>query len=70
VRIRNFNIASLPRSNFKPWHDINRYTAVIHIPPSIDITNVSADVDIALVALGERGVSCEAVRLTCGDYDL
>ena len=51
MRVRHFNIAGVAWSNFKPGIDINGRTAILNFSLSIDVTNVGAGVDEALVAL-------------------
>ena len=51
MRVRHFNIAGVAWSNFKPGIDINGRTAIFNDSLSIDVVNVSAGVDEALVAL-------------------
>ncbi len=51
MRVRHFNIASVAWSNFKPGINTNGRTAITNESLSIDVLNVSAGVDDALVAL-------------------
>ena len=51
MRVRHFNIAGVAWSNFKPGINTNGRTAIFNDIPSIDVVNVSAGVDEALVAL-------------------
>ena len=51
MRVRHFNIAGVARSNFKPGINTNGRTAISKGILSIDVANVSAGVDEALVAL-------------------
>ena len=51
MRVRHFNIAGVAWSNFKPSININGRPAIFNDSPSIDVVNVSAGVDEALVAL-------------------
>ncbi len=51
MRVRHFNIAGVAWSNFKPAINTNGRIAIINSVPSIDVANVSAGVDEALVAL-------------------
>ena len=52
MRVRHFNIAVVAWSNFKSGININGKNAIIiFFCPPIDVANVSADVDEALVAL-------------------
>jgi hypothetical protein len=55
MRVRHFNIAGVAWSNFKPGIDINGRIAIYNESLSIDVANVGADVDEALVALKEGG---------------
>ena len=55
MRVRHFNIAGVAWSNFKPSININGRPAIFNDSPSIDVVNVSAGVDEALVALYEGG---------------
>ena len=51
MRVRHFNIAGVAWSNFKPGIDINGRIAISNVLLSIDVVNVGAGVDEALVAL-------------------
>ena len=51
MRVRHFNIAGVAWSNFKPGIDINGRFAILNESLSIDVANVGAGVDEALVAL-------------------
>ena len=51
MRVGHFNIASVAWSNFKPGININGRTAIFDQILSIDVANVGAGVDEALVAL-------------------
>ena len=51
MRVRHFNIAGVAWSNFKPGINNNGRFAIINISLSIDVVNVGAGVDEALVAL-------------------
>ena len=51
MRVRHFNIAGVAWSNFKPGVNINGRIAILNESPSIDVANVGAGVDEALVAL-------------------
>ena len=53
MRVRHFNIAGVAWSNFKPGIDINGRTAILNDSLSIDVANVGAGVDKALVELQE-----------------
>ena len=76
MRVRHFNIAGVAWSNFKPGIDINGRTAILNDSESIDVMNLSAGVDEALVKLREVGVrlkgeggveaaGCGAALTTC-----
>ena len=56
MRVRHLNIAGVAWSNFKPGINTNRRTAVFNVSLSIDVVNVGAGVDEALVALQEGEV--------------
>ena len=62
MRVRHFNIAGVAWSNFKPGIDINGRIAIFNDSLSIDVMNVGADVDEALVALKEGGGGEGGVR--------
>ena len=62
MRVRHFNIAGVAWSNFKPGIDINGRMAIFNDSLSIDVMNVGADVDEALVALKEGGGGEGGVR--------
>lgn len=51
MRVRHFNIAGVAWSNFKPGINANGRLAIMNVSQSIDVVNVSAGVDEALVAL-------------------
>ena len=51
MRVRHFNIAGVAWSNFKPGINTNGRKAISHYSLSIDVVNMSAGVDEALVAL-------------------
>jgi hypothetical protein len=64
MRVRHFNIAGVAWSNFKPGIDINGRIAIYNESLSIDVANVGAGVDEALVALQEGGRWSGARRLS------
>ena len=49
MRVRHFNIAGVAWSNFKPGINTNGRKAIINVSLSIDVANVGAGVDEALV---------------------
>ena len=51
MRVRRFNIAGVAWSNFKSRINTNGRTAIFNQGLSIDVVNVGAGVDEALVAL-------------------
>ena len=51
MRVRHFNIAGVAWSNFKPGINTNGRIAIINDSLSIDVVNVGAGVDEALVEL-------------------
>jgi hypothetical protein len=51
MRVHHFNIAGVAWSNFKPGININGRAPIINVSLPIDVANVSAGVDEALVAL-------------------
>ncbi len=53
MRVRHFNIAGVAWSNFKPGIDINGRTSILNDSLSIDVMNVGAGVDEALIELQE-----------------
>ncbi len=55
MRIRHFNITGVAWSNFKPGININGHMAFFHFFTSIDVVNVSADIDETIVKLREWG---------------
>ena len=55
MRVRHFNIAGVAWSNFKPGINTNGRTAIINDSVSIDVMNVGAGVDKALIELQEGG---------------
>ena len=64
MRVRHFNIAGVAWSNFKPGIDINGRIAILNDSLSIDVMNVGAGVDKALVELQEGGRGSGARRLS------
>ena len=74
MRVRHFNIAGVAWSNFKPGIDINGRKAIFNDSLSIDVANVGAGVDKALVELqegggggsGARRLSAEVEAAGCG----
>ena len=72
MRVRHFNIAGVAWSNFKPGINTNGRIAIINDSLSIDVVNVSAGVDEALVELqegggsGARRLSAEVEAAGCG----
>jgi hypothetical protein len=56
MRVRHLNIAGVAWSNFKPGINTNGKTAISNMLLSIDVMNLSAGVDDALVKLREVGV--------------
>ena len=76
MRVRHLNIAGVAWSNFKPGINTNGRIAIFNDSLSIDVVNVSAGVDEALVKLREVGVrlkgegkveaaGCGAALTTC-----
>ncbi len=55
MRVRHFNIAGVAWSNFKPGVNLNGRMTISNDSPSIDVVNVGAGVDEALVVLQEGG---------------
>jgi hypothetical protein len=51
MRVRHFNIAGVAWSNFKPGINTNGRAAIFNHISSIDVANVGAGVNEALVAL-------------------
>ncbi len=51
MRVRHFNIAGVAWSNFKPSINTNGRIAIFNDSLSIDVVNVSAGVDEAIVDL-------------------
>ena len=51
MRVRHFNIAGVAWSTFKPGIDINGRTAISNDSLSIDVVNVSAGIDEAVIEL-------------------
>ncbi len=51
MRVRHFNIAGVAWSNFKPRINTNGRTAIMNESLSIDVANVGAGVDEAIVDL-------------------
>jgi hypothetical protein len=62
MRVRHFNIAGVAWSNFKPGINTNGRITVFNCIPRIDVMNVGAGVDEALVALKEGGGGEGGVR--------
>ena len=55
MRVHHFNIAGVAWSNFKPGIDINGRMAIFNESLTVDVANVGAGIDKALVALQEGG---------------
>ena len=57
MRVRHFNIVGVAWSNFKPGINTNGRKAIFNVPVilSIDVVNVGAGVDEALVQLKDEG---------------
>ena len=55
MRVRHFNVAGVAWSNFKPGIDTNGRIAIFNASLSIDVMNVGAGVDKALIELQEGG---------------
>ena len=55
MRVRHFNIAGVAWSNFKPGINTNGRIAIFNVILSIDVANVGAGVDEALVQLKDEG---------------
>jgi hypothetical protein len=55
MRVRHLNIAGVAWSNFKPGIDTNGRTAIFNDSLSIDVMNVGAGVDKALIELQDGG---------------
>jgi hypothetical protein len=51
MRVRHFNIAGVAWSNFKPGINTNGRITILNVNLPIDVANVSAGVDEAVVAL-------------------
>jgi len=51
MRVRHFNVAAVPWSNFKSGINTNGRFAIFKVTLSIDVANVGGGVDEALVAL-------------------
>ena len=51
MRVRHFNIAGVAWSNFKPGINTNGRKAICNVILPIDVANVGAGVDEAIVAL-------------------
>ena len=72
MRVRHFNIAGVAWSNFKPGINTNGRIAISDVILSIDVVNVGAGVDEALVALYEgrggwaRRLRAEVEAAGCG----
>ena len=61
MRVRHFNIAGVALSNFKHGINTNGRKALLYDSLSIDVANVSAGVDEALIELQEGGGGQEVV---------
>ncbi len=51
MRIGNFNVAGIARSNFEPGVNINKSTAIFNIIATIDVVSVCDRVNEPVVAL-------------------
>ncbi len=57
MRIGNFNVAGIARSNYKSGVDVNESTAIFKFIPTINVANVSGGVHVAVVNLIGGGQS-------------
>ena len=65
MRIGNFNVAGIARSNFEPGVNINKSTAIINIIATTDVVSVCGGVNVSVVALrGVRGKRLQASAST------
>ena len=65
MRIGNFNVAGIARSNFEPGVDINKSLAILNYIATIDVVSVCDRVNISVVALrGVRGKRLQASAWT------
>ena len=61
MRIGNFNVAGIARSNFEPGVNINESTAISNYIATIDVVSVCDRVNVCVVALrGVRGKRLQA----------
>ena len=52
MRIGNFNVAGIARSNFEPGVNINRRVAILNYVARVNVMNVGNGIDVAVMALG------------------
>ena len=65
MRIGNFNVAGIARSNFEPGVNINECLTIPNYIATIDVVNVCDGVNISVVALrGLRGKMLQASAWT------
>ena len=65
MRIGNFNVAGIARSNFEPGVNINKSMAISNIIATIDVVSVCDGVNVPVVALrGVRGKRLQASAST------
>ena len=61
MRIGNFNVAGIARSNFEPGVNINKSLAILNIIATTDVVSVCDRVNVSVVALrGVRGKRLQA----------
>ena len=61
MRIGNFNVAGIARSNFEPGVNINKSIAIVNSIATIDVVSVCDRVNVSVVALrGVRGKRLQA----------
>ena len=65
MRIGNFNVAGIARSNFEPGVNINKSRAISNIIATTDVVSVCDRVNVSVVALrGVRGKRLQASAST------
>ncbi len=65
MRVGNFNVAGIARSNFEPGVNINESLAISKLIATIDVVSVCDGVNVSVVALrGVRGKRLQASAST------
>ncbi len=55
MRIGNFNVAGIARSNFEPGRNVNGRRSIRDVNPTINVASVGASVNESVVTLRDGG---------------